>query len=202
MVYPKKVYFEDLVFFVDENVYEPAEDSFLLAENMNVTKGDIVLDMGTGCGILAILAAKKTKKVMSIDINPYAIDCAIKNAEINCVSENIEFRCGDLFQPTKSGDKFSVVLFNSPYLPSEPDEEKSWIGKAWAGGPNGRKVIDRFIINAPNALTENGKILLIQSSLSDVDKTLERFSENNLLAKVIAKVKVPFEDIVLVEAKL
>jgi release factor glutamine methyltransferase len=202
MVYPKKVYFEDLFFFVDENVYEPAEDSFLLAENMNVTKGDIVLDMGTGCGILAILAAQKTKKVMAIDINPYAITCAIKNAELNCVSENIEFRCGDLFKPTKLGDKFSIILFNSPYLPSEPNEEKSWIGKAWAGGPNGRKVIDRFIIDAPNALTENGKILLIQSSLSDVEKTLERFSENNLLAKIIAKVKVPFEDIVLVEAKL
>lgn len=202
MVYPKKVYFEDLVFFVNENVYEPAEDSFLLAENMNVTKGDIVLDMGTGCGILAILAAQKTKKVMAIDINPYAIDCATKNAEINCVSEKIEFRCGDLFLPTRPGDKFNVILFNSPYLPSEPDEEKSWIGKAWAGGPNGRKVIDRFIINAPNALTEDGRILLIQSSLSDVEKTLEMFCENNLLAKVIVKFKVPFEDIVLVEARL
>ena len=201
MFYPKKVYFEDYVFFVDENVYEPAEDSFLLAENMKVTKEDIVLDMGTGCGILAILAAQKTKKVMAIDINPYAIDCANKNAEINCINEKIEFRIGDLFQPTRPGEKFSVILFNSPYLPSEQDEEKSWIGKAWAGGLNGRKVIDRFIINSPKVLTENGKILLIQSSLSDIDKTLEMFIEKKLLARVIAKVKVPFEDIVLVEAK-
>ena len=202
MVYPKNIYFEDYVFFVDENVYEPAEDSFLLAENMKVTKDDIVLDMGTGCGIIAILAAQNTKKVIAIDINPYAIDCAIKNAEINCVKEKIEFRIGDLFQPTKPDEKFSVIFFNSPYLPSDLYEEKSWIGKAWAGGPNGRKVIDRFIINAPNLLTENGKILLIQSSLSDVDKTLEMFSENNLLAMVIAKVKVPFEELFLVEAKL
>ena len=201
MFYPKKVYFEDYVFFIDENVYEPAEDSFLLAENMKITKEDIVLDMGTGCGILAILAAQKTKKVMAIDINPYAIECATKNAEINCINEKIEFRIGDLFQPTRPGEKFSVILFNSPYLPSEQDEEKSWIGKAWAGGLNGRKVIDRFIINSPKVLTENGKILLIQSSLSDIDKTLEMFSEKKLLARVIAKVKVPFEDIVLVEAK-
>jgi len=86
-------------------------------------------------------------------------------------------------------------------LPSEQDEEKSWIGKAWAGGLNGRKVIDRFIINSPKVLTENGKILLIQSSLSDIDKTLEMFIEKKLLARVIAKVKVLFEDIVLVEAK-
>jgi len=201
MFYPKKVYFEDYVFFIDENVYEPAEDSFLLAENMKITKEDIVLDMGTGCGILAILAAQKTKKVMAFDINPYAIDCATKNAEINCINEKIEFRIGDLFQPTRLSEKFSVILFNSPYLPSEQDEEKSWIGKAWAGGLNGRKVIDRFIINSPKVLTENGKILLIQSSLSDIDKTLEMFSEKKLLARVIAKVKVPFEDIVLVEAK-
>ena len=45
MVYPKKVYFRDHVFLVDEHVYEPAEDTFLLAEKMTVTEDDMVLDM-------------------------------------------------------------------------------------------------------------------------------------------------------------
>jgi release factor glutamine methyltransferase len=49
----KKVCFRDYVFHVYENVYEPAEDSFLFAENLAVEKGEVVLDMGTGCGILA-----------------------------------------------------------------------------------------------------------------------------------------------------
>ena len=202
MVYPKKVYFKDHVFMVDEHVYEPAEDSFLLAEKMTVTEDDAVLDMGTGCGILAVLAAEKAKRVLAVDINPHAIECAIKNAEMNGVKERIEFRHGDLFQPIKPNESFSLILFNAPYLPSEPDEERSWIGKAWAGGSNGRKVIDRFVMDAPNFLAAGGRIQLVQSSLSDVNRTLKMFSERNLRAMVVAQVKVPFERIVLVEAKL
>ena len=201
MVYPKKVYFKDYVFMVDEHVYEPAEDSFLIAEKMTVTENDSVLDMGTGCGILAVLAAEKAKKVLAVDVNPYALQCASRNTETNGVKEMIEFRRGDLFQPIKPNERFSLILFNSPYLPSEPDEEKSWVGKAWAGGSNGRAVIDRFIIDAPNFLAAGGRIQLVQSSLSDVDRTIQMFSERNLRAMVAAQVKVAFESIVLVEAK-
>jgi len=201
MVYPKKVYFKDYVFMVDEHVYEPAEDSFLLAEKMTVTEDEAVLDMGTGCGIIAVLAAEKAKSVVAVDINPYAIECAIKNAEMNGAREKIEFRHGDLFQPIKPNEHFNLILFNAPYLPSEPDEEKSWVGKAWAGGSNGRKVIDRFVMDAPNFLAAGGKIQLVQSSLSDVNRTIKMFSERNLRAMVVAQVKVAFERIVLVEVK-
>ena len=199
MVYPKKVYFKNYVFMVDEHVYEPAEDSFLLAEKMTVTEDDAVLDMGTGCGILAVLAAEKAKSVLAVDINPYAIECAVKNAEMN--GAKITFRNGDLFQPIKPNESLSLILFNAPYLPSEPDEERSWIGKAWAGGSNGRKVIDRFVMDAPNFLAAGGRIQLVQSSLSDVNRTIQMFSEGNLRAMVAAQVKVAFESIVLVEAK-
>ena len=202
MVYPKKAYFKDYIFHVDEHVYEPAEDTFLIAEKMAVEEDDVVLDVGTGCGILAVLAAEKAKSVVAVDINPHAIECAVKNAETNGAQEKIDFRHGDLFQPLKKNERFSLILFNSPYLPSEPDEESSWIGKAWAGGPDGRQVIDRFIADAPCWLADGGRILLVQSSLSDVNRTLEMFNEINLRAMVVAQVKVPFESIVLVEAKL
>ena len=201
MVCPKRAYFKDHVFMVDEHVYEPAEDTFLLAEKMTVTEDDAVLDMGTGCGILAVLAAEKAKRVLAVDINPHAIECAIKNAEMNGARQRIGFRNGDLFQPIKPDENFSLILFNSPYLPSEPDEERSWIGKAWAGGSNGRKVIDRFVMDAPNFLAAGGKIQLVQSSLSDVNRTIQMFSERKLRAMVAAQVKVAFESIVLVEAK-
>jgi release factor glutamine methyltransferase len=201
MVHPKKVYFKDHVFLVDEHIYEPAEDTFLIAEKMTITEGDTVLDMGTGCGILAVLAAKKAKSVLAVDINPCALQCASRNAETNGVKERIEFRQGDLFKPIKKNERFSLILFNAPYLPSEPDEEKSWIGKAWAGGRNGRKIVDRFVMDAPNFLAAGGRIQLVQSSLSNVNKTIELFDELDLRATVVAQIKVAFEKIVLVEAK-
>jgi len=201
MKYPKKLFIEGCVFLVDEKVYEPAEDAFLLAENLKVEENEVVLDVGTGCGIFAVLVAKKAKKVVATDINPYAIKCAKKNAKMNGVEEKIEFRLGNLFQPIRPDETFSLILFNAPYLPSEPYEERSWIGRAWAGGPSGRKVIDRFIKNAPKFLTVDGRILIVQSSLSDIDKTLDKFEETGLKARVVAEVKFPFERIVLIEAK-
>ncbi len=200
MKYPKKLFIRGHGFLVDEKVYEPAEDTFLLVENLKVEEKEVVLDMGTGCGILAVLAAKKAKKVVATDINPYAIKCAEKNAKKNCVEDKIEFRLGDLFQPIGSDEIFDLILFNSPYLPSEPHEERSWVGRAWAGGPSGRKLIDRFIINAPKFLTGNGRILFVQSSLSDINKSLERFEESGLKARVIIEVGFPFEKIALIEA--
>ena len=201
MVYSKKIYFQDHTFIIHEDVYEPAEDSFLLGENLKVFETDTVLDMGTGCGILAILAAEKAKSVLAVDINPFALNCAIKNAESNFVKEKINFLRGDLFQSIKPAKKFNLILFNSPYLPSEPEED-SWLEKAWAGGRNGRKVIDRFITEAPFFLFNKGKILLIQSSLSDEHRTLEMFRQRNMKTQIIAQLKFPFEKIVLIESKL
>jgi release factor glutamine methyltransferase len=200
MVYPKKIFFKDYVFLVDECVYEPAEDSFLLAEQLRVEKNDTVLDMGTGCGIIAVLA-EKAKRVVAVDINPYAIKCATNNAEMNGVKEKIEFRLGDLFQPIKLNENFSLILFNAPYLPSEPIEEKSWIEKAWAGGPDGRKIIDQFLVGAPNFLADGGKIQLVQSSLSDVSRTLNAFEQMKFNGEVVAQAKVPFESLIMIEAK-
>jgi len=196
----KQVFYNDLRFEVFRNVYEPAEDTFLAADNLAVDEKDVVLDMGTGCGILAILAARKAKKIVAVDLNPHAIRCARKNAQTNKVSDRIDFRRGDLFQPIRKGEKFSLIIFNAPYLPSASTEGRSWLGKSWAGGPSGREVIDRFITEAPRFLKRNGRILLVQSSLANTDETLEKLQEAGLDTKVIVEKKAAFETIVEIQA--
>jgi len=199
----KRVYFSDYFFDVWENVFEPAEDSFLFAENLKVQENETVLDLGTGCGILGILAAEKASTVVAVDVNPYAVRCAKENAKLNNVQNRIYHVQSDLLTPLSKSFKFDVVLFNAPYLPADENETESWIGRAWAGGATGRQVIDRFIAEAPNHLKQTGRVLLMQSTLADVDETLRRFADYGMSARVVAERALPFfETIKLVEAKI
>jgi release factor glutamine methyltransferase len=203
MPYPtKRIHFEDLLFDVNDDVYEPAEDSFLFAENLGVRAGESVLDLGTGSGILAVTAAKKAAHVLAVDLNPYAIRCARDNAKLNHLSERMDFLQSDLFSSFHTGVRFDLVLFNAPYLPSEAGEEDTWIGKSWAGGADGRLVVDRFISEVPAYLKSGGRVLLMQSTLTGVDETITAFAKQGLKAAVTASQQLPFfETLTLIEAK-
>lgn len=197
----KCTWFNDLKFNITEDVFEPSDDSFLFAENLDVHNGDEVLDLGTGCGILGILAAKRAKNVLSIDINPYAINCAKQNASLNQMQDNMTFLRSDLLSALYDSALFDLIMFNAPYLPSEPSEAETWIGRAWVGGVTGRDVIDRFIPQISAHLKPFGRVLLLQSSLTCLDLTIQKFYECGLSAIVKAERKLPFfEYIHLIEA--
>ena len=195
----KRVHFDNYVFNIYEEVYDPAEDSFLFAENFEAKEGEQVLDLGTGCGLLAILAAKKAERV--VDFNPFAILCAKENSVLNGLRSKIDFVQASLFTALNLGATFDLILFNAPYLPSEEGEAESWIGRAWAGGANGREVVDQFIFEAPSHLKLHGRVLLMQSTLTGVEETIRKFIKQGLKAHVKAKQKLPFfETLTLIEA--
>jgi release factor glutamine methyltransferase len=147
-------------------VYRPAEDSYLLAKYVEKLVHGRVLDMGTGSGIQAVTAARKTEvnHVTAVDLNPNALNAAKKMALEEGVSEKIEFLLSDLYENVSCC--FDWILFNTPYLPSEGDVDEL----SWAGGPKGSEMIKRFLNESCSFLSEEGSILMIYSSLSSMEK--------------------------------
>lgn len=181
-------------------VYEPAEDTFLFAENLQVKRRDRVLEIGTGTGIIAIIVSRKCSTVTATDINPYALDCAAKNIITN-KAYNVELRKGDLFEPLPA-EKYDLILFNTPYLPtSEEERVDDELDAAWDGGEDGRKVIDRFLDDLKDHLNPGGSVQLVQSSLSDINQTLEKLKDMGIDASVTAREKCFFEEVVVITGK-
>jgi len=158
--------------------------------------------MGTGCGILGIIAASTAARVVAVDINPHAVQCAVENARLNRVANRMLFVQGSLFSPIRDETKFDLITFNAPYLPSEPSERGSWLELAWKGGYDGREIIQQFVREAPRFVKARGCIFLMQSTLADVDRTLGSLMARGLRAEVVEKRALPFfEDVVLLRAQ-
>lgn len=193
--------YEGLLIYTIPEVYEPAEDTYLLAKNLDIQRKDEVLEIGTGTGLIAVYTAQRTKNVVATDINEHAIKCALKNT-ISNKTYNLELRQGDLFEPVQ-GEKFDLILFNTPYLPTSEDEKlDDELNAAFDGGEDGRETIDKFIDEVTDYLKESGRVQLVQSSLSDNEKTLQRLEALGFETEITARKKCFFEEIVVISGKL
>ena len=99
-----------------------AGTSSSLAHQAVFAKGRLALDLGTGCGVLAFLAARSCERVLATDKNPRAIAMARFNARVNAIA-NVEFDVGDLFGPATAylanrgpGAKFDFIYCNPPFV--------------------------------------------------------------------------------------
>ncbi len=179
-----------------DRVYQPAEDSRLIADTAvgYVQAGDLILDVGTGSGYVARRLADETDaRVVATDVNPHACRQA-RAAGLSAVR-------ADLLAPFRAG-AFDTVVFNPPYLPTDPDREwNDWMERALSGGETGRQVVDPFLEDLRRVLVPGGGAFLLVSSLTGVDSVRDRARANGLTTMEVAAESHSFEKLIVLHLR-
>ncbi len=173
-------------------VYQPAEDSYLLQKQVKKYAFGRVLDLGTGSGIQALTAAesKNVREIVAVDINSRAVNELKEKFEKNKIPlKKIIFKKSDLFSNLK--DKFDTIIFNPPYLPEDKVGKETIKDHALYGGKHGWELSENFFNEVNNFLVANGKILFLFSSLTNKEKVEEIIFSNLLEFKQLAQEKLP-----------
>lgn len=205
-----EIHYRGLVLEIPESIYSPSDDTDMLAETLDVPKGARVLDMCAGSGALGLLAAPRAREVLLVDDDPAAVETARANAERNGF-RNARAVKSDLFANVRG--RFDLMIFNPPYLPQGEGAEdlylydemqKKWrnVGfHAWDGGPDGRRVIDRFLDTFESHLAPGGRLHMIGSTLSDFEKSVSVLGERGMDARILARKRYFFEEVVVITAR-
>ncbi|HEY2073833.1 MAG TPA: methyltransferase, partial [Gaiellaceae bacterium] len=116
------------------------------------------LDVGTGSGIHALLAARHAKQVVAIDVNPRALAYTEMNAALNGL-DNVECRNGSFFDPV-DGETFGLITCNAPFVVSP---EARWAYRD--SGFRGDDVTAHVVREAAEHLADDGYATLLGSWL-------------------------------------
>ena len=171
-----RTYIQGIPFKVDERVIVPRSyigemlfsglfggDDFTLIDDVQAVTS--VLDLCTGSGCLAILAAHifPNAKIDAVELSPDAMAVARENVAESGFADRISLFQGDLFAPLK-GKSYDLVITNPPYVDAEtmadlPPEFRAEPAMALAGGADGMDVVRRILAEAGKHLKRGGGMI-------------------------------------------
>lgn len=166
-----KAYIQGVPFYVDERVIVPrsylgeilCNDIDLLIPDVSRVKS--ILDLCTGSGCLAILAAQifPKAKIDAVDLSGYALEVAKVNVDRHGFDKRIRLLRGDLFEPVKD-QSYDLIIANPPYVGAAemkhfPKEYRHEPVVAHDGGADGMTLVRKIIDQADAHLNRNGALL-------------------------------------------
>jgi len=195
---------------LNELVYEPAEDSFLLLDALeqDLVKSfegnrseDVVniLEVGCGSGIISTAIAKSEKLlngrlpcVFALDVNPNACLLTEKTGEANRVATSSLHTVlfdGRHCRRNPFRVQFDIVICNPPYVPILPgenleDKNSGLLQQSWDGGPDGNRFIHPFLSNVLHLLNDDGILYLLLSTWNDPEMLVKDVAHPNGLSGV------------------
>jgi release factor glutamine methyltransferase len=157
---------------IHKNVF-PVDSPFSFSSKITAKRipenAGIILDVGTGTGVQAIIAAEKgAKKVLAIDIDDNSLKNTKENVGFHKLEKIIEVRKSDLFVNIKKNEKFDLIISQLPFADVD---YKAPVGHFLFDADF--KLHERLLKDAKNHLTENGKIFIPSGDVANEKRLIE-----------------------------
>ena len=166
--------------------YLPAEDTFLIADHISGEYGQMALDVGSGSGYLTKMLEENFVSVVGTDINHAVLkNQTYKTSNLVCCHGSDALACS-----------FDLVVCNLPYLATD-----EILDVATDGGKGGLEIPKKILDSVCKNISDTGKFLFVTSSLSDFQGLIGHAQELGLKCHIIAKKKLFFEELLLVECR-
>eukprot|EP00931_Biecheleriopsis_adriatica_P024900 TRINITY_DN15407_c1_g1_i1.p1 TRINITY_DN15407_c1_g1~~TRINITY_DN15407_c1_g1_i1.p1 ORF type:complete len:249 (-),score=54.66 TRINITY_DN15407_c1_g1_i1:20-766(-) len=152
-------------------------------------KGGSMLDLGSGCGVIAVHAAVQgVERVLATDIVAAAPACIEENAFIHGVADKVEGRVSDVFSAVLPSEKFDVIFWNYPFIPDGTERDYSELTDVERGIRDpGQEHLRRYCKEASTFLKPAGRLFVTYShTMGDWRTFLEIMQETGWSASVFA----------------
>ena len=186
---PRRFFHMGLELRVPEDVFPPAGDgSFHRLIRDEVRPSDRVLDMGTGSGIGALLAASQSSDVVAVDINPKAVIAAAANAARNGLANRITVLESDVFSAVNGS--FDLLLFDPPFRWFKARDllELSTADENY-------RALRTFMTQSRQYLRPRGRILLHFGTSGDIDYLYQLIDASGFTKEVLATEQFTRDDL-------
>jgi len=171
--------------FLKNDEYTPSEDTFFIADYIENEKGDSALDIGSGSGYLTKLLYENFSLVVGTDINYEVLKHqTYKTKNLVCCNGSDALKT-----------KFDFIVCNLPYLATD-----EILDIATDGGVEGFEIPKKIFDSIHKNLKENGKFIFVTSSLSNYQKLIYYAQKLGWKTRILAKKKLFFEELILIEA--
>ncbi|MGB3442556.1 MAG: methyltransferase [Actinophytocola sp.] len=118
------------------------------------------LEMGSGTGIMSVLAALAgCPRVLALDLNPAAVDNTMRNARRHGVDDRVEARVSDLYAAVPPGERFDGIYWNPPFLDAPAERLDGSLWHETMFDPEYAK-LRRFLVGGAGLLTPAGRVYL------------------------------------------
>lgn len=166
----------------------PSEYTAALIQGLNAraswVRGVEALEIGSGSGVvLAALAELGALSLCGVDIEREAAATSRTLLDRLGYGAVAQVHCGDMWQPVRD-HRFGLITANLPHFPMKGAELSGRLPSWSDGGPDGRRLLDRFLDGLPDHLAAGGRAIIAHNAFVDLERSRDKVERAGLTLRI------------------